>query len=94
MSAPRAQGLGPPTVPAPKPIQKGQTRVGTLKRSSGKWVAVFDRDPREARVINPEKIDASCPEGAAAEFYITEQSKNAGIKCRFERMTQGPKSAF
>jgi CRISPR-associated protein (TIGR03986 family) len=83
----------PPTVPAPKPVQKGQTRVGTLKRSDGKWVAVFDGEPREAQVINPDKIDTSCPEGATAEFYITEQSKNAGIKCRFERMTKGPKSA-
>lgn len=79
--------------PAPKPVQKGQTRVGSLKRSAGKWVAVFDGEPREGQVINPNKIDASCPEGATAEFYITEQSKNAGIKCRFERMTKGPKSA-
>jgi hypothetical protein len=82
----------PPALPAPKPIQKGQTRPGTLKRSGGNWVAVFEGEVREAQVINPDKIDASCPEGATAEFYITEQSKRAGIKCRFERMTKGPKA--
>src|SRR5690606_33778548 len=46
-----------PSVPAPKPLQKGQTRVGTLKRGDGKWVAIFDGDDREAQVINPDKID-------------------------------------
>jgi CRISPR-associated protein (TIGR03986 family) len=83
----------PPTVPAPKPVQKGQTRLGTLKRSDGKWVAVFDGEPREAQVINPDKIDKHCMDGAKAEFYISEQSKKAGIKCRFERRITGPKSA-
>jgi hypothetical protein len=80
-----------PSVPAPKPLQKGQTRVGTLKRRDGKWVAIFDGDDREAQVINPDKIDKNCTDGAKAEFYISEQSKKAGIKCRFERRITGPK---
>jgi hypothetical protein len=84
-AAPRPQ----PAVEAavqPKPIQKDQTRRGTLKRSGTDWVAVFDGDSREARIINPGKIDPSCAEGTTAEFYITEQSKKAGIKCRLERI--------
>jgi CRISPR-associated protein (TIGR03986 family) len=87
-----ARDTGPLLQPAavahvqPKPIQKGQTRPGRLKRSGTDWVAVFDGEPREARIINPDRIDASCSEGTAAEFYVTEQSKNAGIKCRFQRL--------
>jgi hypothetical protein len=77
----------PTAPPAPRPIQKGQTRRGTLKRSDGNWVAVFEGDVREAQVVNRDKIDAGCADGATAEFHITEQSKSAGIKCRFERMT-------
>ncbi|SFW22776.1 TIGR03986 family CRISPR-associated RAMP protein [Nitrosovibrio sp. Nv17] len=79
-----------PSAPAaPKSIQKGQTRPGTLKRSGTAWVAVFDGDAREAEVINSQKIDPSCVDGTNAEFYITEQSKRTGIKCRFERTTKG-----
>lgn len=78
---------------APRKVQRGQTRVGTLKCMTGKWVATFDGDDREAQVTNPEEIDESCPDGAKAEFYITEESKKTGIKCRLERMTNGQKSA-
>lgn len=71
---------------ASKPIQKGQTRSGTLKRSGTGWVALFDGEAREGQIVNPDKIDASCPEGTAAEFYITEQSKRGGIRCRMEKV--------
>jgi hypothetical protein len=71
---------------APKPIQKGQTRSGTLKRSGTVWVALFDGEAREGQVVNPDKIDLSCRDGTAAEFYITEQSKRGGIRCRIERI--------
>jgi len=64
-----------------------------LSHSGALWVAVFEGDSREAQVINPDKIPANCSDGATAEFYITEQSKSAGIKCRIERMTKGPKAA-
>jgi CRISPR-associated protein (TIGR03986 family) len=69
-----------------KPVQKGQTRSGTLRRSGNTWVTVFEGDPREARIVNPEKIPADCEDGARAEFYITRQSKREGIVCRFERL--------
>lgn len=79
-----------PAVAVPtKPIQKGQTRTGILKRIGGLWVAVFDGDAREAQIVNPNKIDANCPEGTKCEFYIMEQSKLIGIKCRFERVLRG-----
>src|SRR5690606_14817339 len=70
----------------PKPIEKGQERSGRLVRPNEKWVAVFDGDAREAQIVNPSEIDAGCSEGTLAEFYITEQSKRVGIKCRFKRV--------
>jgi UPF0288 family protein (methanogenesis marker protein 3) len=57
-----------------------------LRRSGNTWVTVFEGDPREARIVNPEKIPADCEDGARAEFYITRQSKREGIVCRFERL--------
>jgi CRISPR-associated protein (TIGR03986 family) len=85
----------PPRAPPvkPKPVEKGQTRPGTLKRSGEVWVALFDGDSREAHVINPDKIPADCSDGTKAELYIAEQSKNVGIRCRLERMAKGPKAA-
>lgn len=88
MGTPERREVAPPALPAHKPIQKGQTREGILKRCDGGWVAVFDGDPREAQVINPGKINPGLPDQTTAEFFITEQSKSAGIKCRFERMTE------
>ena len=81
--------LRPAPAESPKPIQKGQTRAGALKRHGSTWVAVFGGDPREAEVLNPQMIDASCPDGARAEFFIMAQSKKDGIKCRLERLLQG-----
>lgn len=82
-----------PKTPPTKPVQKGQTRTGTLRRGGEVWVAVFEGDPREARITNPDKVPANCSDGAMAEFHITEQSKYAGIKCRLERMLEGPNVA-
>lgn len=77
-------------VPAPppgqKPVEKGQTRTGILRRSGDAWVAVFEGDSRESRIINPSSLPKDCAEGMTAEFYITEQSKRGGIKARFERV--------
>jgi len=80
-------------VVTPKPIQKGQTRKGSLHRRGDAWVARFDGDERDAGIVNRERVPTECPDGAPAEFFITEQSKAAGIKCRFERLvnTQRPK---
>ncbi|GIX46060.1 MAG: hypothetical protein KatS3mg131_0271 [Candidatus Tectimicrobiota bacterium] len=81
-----------PTASAPpakaKPVQKGQTRTGTLKRSAEGWVAMFEGDPREARIVNPADLPETAAEGLRAEFFITEQSKRGGIKARFERVEE------
>lgn len=80
----------PPTGPAPtiKPVEKGQTRTGVLRRRAGGWVAVFEGDQRQATIVNPSAIPSDCTDGVAAEFYITEQSKRGGIKGRFERIKE------
>lgn len=79
-----------PTIPPPqavKPVERGQARNGRLKRSGDRWVAVFEGDPREAVIVNPDKIPKeAATEDRSAEFYITEQSKKAGIKARLERL--------
>jgi hypothetical protein len=75
--------------PTVKPVEKGQTRMGTLRRSSNGWVAVFEGDPREAHIINPNSLPDDCAEGMRADFYITEQSKRRGIKARFEPTREG-----
>jgi len=75
-----------PAPAKPKPVEKGQTRPGTLVRSGDQWVAAFEGDTRQARIINPDKLPADAPDGARAEVYITEQSKRGGITCRFERI--------
>lgn len=69
-----------------KPIEKGQTREGKLKRVQDGWVALFDGDSREAAIVNPTKIPADGADGCEAEFYITEQSKKIGIRARFEKL--------
>lgn len=71
-----------------KPVNKGQTRPGVLRRRADTMVAVFEGDEREATIVNLGAIPADCSDGSAAEFYITEQSKQGGIKARFERMTR------
>ncbi len=89
-SAPAARSANIPlrsaSVPSPKPIQKGQTREGTLKRRGQVWVALFEGDVREGEIVNQQIIGANCAEGARAEFFIVEQSRRVGIKCRLERM--------
>lgn len=72
--------------PAVKPVEKGQTRSGVLKRRDNRWVAVFEGDSRDGQIVNPRSIPDDCADGTAAEFYITEQSKRGGIRCRIERI--------
>lgn len=80
-----AIALTPPPPQVAKPVEKGQIRTGELKQKSGQWVALFEGDPREAVIVNQNRIDPGTAEGCVAEFYITEQSKKAGIKARFEK---------
>lgn len=80
-----ADAIGAPAV---KPIEKGQSRRGTLKRRDNKWVAAFVEDPRDGQITNPGAIPDGCVDGAAAECYITEQSKRGGIKVRVERIEE------
>lgn len=82
----RAGGPRPakPSMPSdPKPIGKGQTPSGTLKRKDNTWIAVFDE--REAIISNPDKVPAGTADGTTAEFYIQEASKK-GIRARFEKL--------
>uniref|UniRef100_A0A7C4RQP4 TIGR03986 family CRISPR-associated RAMP protein n=1 Tax=Desulfatirhabdium butyrativorans TaxID=340467 RepID=A0A7C4RQP4_9BACT len=76
----------PPPSSAAKPVEKGQTRHGQLKHSGDRWIALFEGDIREAVIINQNKIPHEVSEGCIAEFFITEQSKKAGIKARFEKL--------
>jgi CRISPR-associated protein (TIGR03986 family) len=76
----------PSRAPAVKPVEKGQTRSGVLRRRDDGWVAAFEGDPRDGQIVNPGAIPGDCADGTAAEFYITEQSKRGGIKCRIERI--------
>jgi CRISPR-associated protein (TIGR03986 family) len=84
---PSSPSAGPPAGKA-KPVQKGQTRTGTLRRSGEAWVAVFEGDPREARIVNPSSLPHNAADGMKATFYIAEQSKRDGIKARFERVEE------
>jgi CRISPR-associated protein (TIGR03986 family) len=80
---------GGPTLPPPqanKPIEKGQTRNGVLKRSGDRWIVLFEGEPRQAVIINQSKIPLDAAEDCSAEFFITEQSKKSGIKARFEKL--------
>lgn len=85
-----SEAPGPaPTKPAVKPVDKGQTRTGVLRRSKEKgWFAQFAGDDRHALITNPSKIPVDLADGTAAEFYIEEQSKKKGIKVRFERLME------
>lgn len=85
-ATPTARPLSKPPPARPKPIEKGQTPPGVLKRSGEDWIVRFEGDERDARIDNPEKIPAGCDDGTQAEFYIMLQSKRAGIKCRFVRL--------
>jgi CRISPR-associated protein (TIGR03986 family) len=69
----------------PRPVLKGQTRNGVLKRSGDQWFALFEGDEREAVIDNPDEIPEEAQDGDKAEFYIIEQSKKTGIKARFDR---------
>ena len=90
--APEPPASAPPVKPAVKPVVKGQTRTGVLHHSKDEgWFAQFEGDDRHAVITNPGKIPADLTDGAAAEFYIEEQSKKKGIKARFERL-MGSKS--
>jgi CRISPR-associated protein (TIGR03986 family) len=75
-----------PSSTEPKPVLKGQTRNGILKRSGDQWFALFEGDKREAVIDNQGEIPEDAQDGDKAEFYIIEQSKKAGIKTRFERL--------
>lgn len=88
--ATRTGGFGPakariPSDPNPttKPINKGQTLSGTLKRKDETWIAVFDE--REAVISNPDKVPDGTADGSKAEFYILAASKK-GIRARFEKL--------
>jgi CRISPR-associated protein (TIGR03986 family) len=87
--APEPPAPVPPVKPAVKPVDKGQTRTGVLHRNKEKgWFAQFEGDDRHAVITNPSNIPADLTDGAAAEFYIEEQSKKKGIKARFERLME------
>ncbi len=74
-------------LPAPaKPVEKGQERVGTLRRRGEVWVACFDGEKREATVANPGNIPAQADDSSKAEFFVLEQSKRKGIRVRFQRL--------
>jgi CRISPR-associated protein (TIGR03986 family) len=86
VSEPSSTKVQPPPVPQVRPVEKGQTREGTMKKfADGSWAALFEGDSREAMIVNQSKIPSECAEGVKAEFYITEQSKKVGIKARFEK---------
>ncbi len=86
---PEPPAPAPPVKPAVKPVDKGQTRVGTLQLAEGKrWIARFEGDDRDAAITNPSKIPANAADGAVAQFYIEEQSKKKGIRARFERLVE------
>jgi CRISPR/Cas system CMR-associated protein Cmr1 (group 7 of RAMP superfamily) len=85
-TAPTARSVPPPTPVAIKPINKGQTRTGTLKKEGPSWIARFDGDTREAAITNPGQIPKEAQENSAAEFYIEEASKKVGIRARFEKL--------
>ncbi|MCI0427399.1 MAG: type III-B CRISPR module RAMP protein Cmr6 [Nitrospiraceae bacterium] len=86
-TAPRAPTvkttLSSPLKPTAKPINKGQTRKGTLKRQDDTWIAVFDE--REALISNPDKVPSGTADGTTAEVYIEAASKK-GIRARFEKL--------
>jgi CRISPR-associated protein (TIGR03986 family) len=87
--APEPPASAPPVKPAVKPVDKGQTRTGVLHRNKEKgWFAQFEGDDRHAVITNPSNIPADLTDGAAAEFYIEEQSKRKGIRARFQRLME------
>ena len=67
------------------PVNKGQTRQGTLKRKEDKWVAIFAGDEREAVITNLDKLPSHLQDGGQGEFYIEEASKRIGIRARFNK---------
>ncbi|MHB1559361.1 MAG: type III-B CRISPR module RAMP protein Cmr6 [Isosphaeraceae bacterium] len=83
--APARRELVPPPVVAPKPINKGQDRTGTLHRQGSGWTILFEGENRPVTLINPEKIPPELTDGAGAFFFIVEANKT-GIRARFERL--------
>lgn len=73
----------PPPNPTTRPINKGQTRSGTLKRKDETWIAVFDE--RESVISNLDRVPDGTADGSKAEFYILAASKK-GIRARFENL--------
>lgn len=71
---------------APKPVNQGQMRAGTIHQRPNGWVAVFEGDSRDAVITNPEKLPSDLKEGTAADFYVQSASKKGGIRARFERL--------
>lgn len=85
-TAPPAGEIKKPPASAPKPVNKGQTRPGTLRRRGERWVAVFEGDDRDGIITNPENLPPDLQEGTKAEFYIQLASKKEGIRARFNRL--------
>jgi hypothetical protein len=74
-------------------VAKGQARAGTLHLGEDKrWFARFEGDDRRAVITNPSKIPSNTANGAAAQFYIEQQSKAKGIKARFECLLESRRS--
>lgn len=72
--------------PAIKPVNKGQTRDGTLKLvDGGNWIAVFEDVGREGLVRDPKKLLPSASDGCRAMFFIEEANKNR-VTARLEKL--------
>lgn len=68
-----------------KPIEKGQTLIGWLKKAGVTWIAKFEGDDRDAVIDNPKDIPTGTDDNAKAEFLIMAQSKKKGIRARFDK---------
>lgn len=78
--APTAAKSGPtPPAASPqaKPINKNQSRIGTLKKKDNGWVAWFEDVRREGRINDWKKLLATAVDGAKAEFFILEANKSS-----------------
>jgi len=76
----------PPRKKTDRPIGKGQTRSGILKRYEDSWIAIFEGDERQASIKNESDIPPNTEDNARAEFLILVQSKREGIKIRFLKL--------
>jgi hypothetical protein len=68
------------------PINRGQTRAGTLVRQDdGRWAAKFEVDDRLGDIENQNAVPDTASPGDRAEFYITKQNRQGGSICRVQR---------